>query len=223
MFGKILRSSLIIAVVVALVGALAWFSTPPTQAASPAPQAAQTDEQAQGPRGAGLLVGALVRSTADLSNLKPEDVMKEVRAGKSLAQIASANGSSGDKVVADVVAKAKQRLDRAVAAGRITQDQATTRLTKVQDEATKLVNDTALGQKIERRLDQVKGRAVKAALVKQTADATGLSVRDITQRLRNGESLEQIATSAGKNSADIVQAATDAFRTTAEQVMKETK
>jgi hypothetical protein len=191
--------------------------------AAPAPASSPVAAQQEAFRRGGGLAAALIRSTSDLTGLTGEQVLNELRAGKSLAQIAAANGSSGDAVVQAVVAKVKERLDRLVAAGRLTQAQADQRLATVTTQATEMVNDTTLGQKIDTRIGNRQERAVMAALVQAASDATGLSANDIVTRLRNGESLEQIVRSAGGDPAAVINAATAAFRAAAESAMTATR
>jgi len=191
--------------------------------AAPAPASSPVAAQQESFRRGGGLAAALIRSTGDLTGLTGEQVLNELRAGKSLAQIAAANGSSGDAVVQAVVAKVKERLDRLVAAGRLTQAQADQRLATVTTQATEMVNDTTLGQKIDTRIGNRQERAVMAALVQAAGDATGLSANDIVTRLRNGESLEQIVRSAGGDPAAVINAATAAFRAAAESAMTATR
>ncbi len=191
--------------------------------AAPAPANAPVAAQQEAFRGGGGLAAALIRSTSELTGLTGQQVLDELRAGKSLAQIAAANGSSGDAVVQAVVARIKERLDRLVAAGRLTQAQADERLATVTTRATELVNDTTLGQKIDTRATNRQDRAVTAALVQAASDATGLSASDILTRLRDGESLEQIVRSAGANPTAVIDAATAAFRAAAESAMTATR
>ncbi|MGB9632971.1 MAG: hypothetical protein ACPL8I_06570 [Chloroflexaceae bacterium] len=190
-------------------------------AAAPASSPVATQQEAF--RRGGGLAAVLIRSTSDLTGLTGEQVLNELRAGKSLAQIAAANGSSGDAVVQAVVAKVKERVDRLVAAGRLTQAQADQRLATVTTQATEMVNDTTLGQKIDTRIGNRQERAVMAALVQAASEATGLSASDIVTRLRNGESLEQIVRSAGGDPAAVINAATAAFRSAAESAMTATR
>ncbi len=191
--------------------------------AAPAPGNSPIAAQQEAFRHGGGLAAALIRSTSVLTGLTGEQVLNELRAGKSLAQIAAANGSSGDAVVQAVVAKVKERLDRLVTTGRLTQAQADQRLATVTTRATEMVNDTTLGQKIDTRIGNRQERAVMAALVQAASDATGLSASDIVTRLRNGESLEQIVRSAGGDPVAVINAATATFRAAAESAMTATR
>ncbi|MFQ3660774.1 MAG: hypothetical protein SNJ69_00125 [Chloroflexaceae bacterium] len=212
------RLGLATALVLTLIAAV-----PIVARAAPASANAPVAAQQEASRGGGGLVAALIRSTSELTGLTGQQVLDELRAGKSLAQIAAANGSSGDAVVQAVVARIKERLDRLVAAGRLTRAQADERLATVTTRATELVNDTTLGQTIDTRATNRQDRAVTAALVQAASDATGLSAGDILTRLRDGESLEQIVRSAGANPTAVIDAATAAFRAAAERAMTATR
>ena len=54
----------------------------------------------------------------------PEQIRTEIQAGKSLAQIAQEKGVSRDALKAKILETQKARLDAAVAAGRMTAEQA---------------------------------------------------------------------------------------------------
>ena len=211
----------------ALAAGLAW-SGSPTQAAQNTPQAAIVSEfngpggrgrgEGQGQRQEENVTRAAIKSTADLTKLTTQQVVDAVKGGKSLAQVASANSSSGQAVIDDVVAKAKERLDQAVANGRITQAEADTKLAEIKTKATEVVNDTTLGQKISDR--QAQGGPQNHALVQAAADVTGLDPSAIRDRISNGETLKQIIESSGKTTAEVLDAAVAEFRTRAEEALK---
>jgi polyhydroxyalkanoate synthesis regulator phasin len=76
----------------------------------------------QGQRGPGMFGGG--QAVADLLGMTPEQIRAELQAGKSLAQIAEAKGVSRDALKAKILETQKARLDAAVAAGRMTAEQA---------------------------------------------------------------------------------------------------
>jgi hypothetical protein len=69
----------------------------------------------------------------------------ELENGKSLAQIAKDQGKSVQGLIDALVASAKQKLDQAVAAGRLTKAQESEMLSGLKDRITNLVNSTGLG------------------------------------------------------------------------------
>lgn len=198
----------------ALIGTLAaaWG---PTSAAGRVDQTGQAGNLRDRAKGA-VTTAALVKQSAELTGLEPRAVVEALRGGQSLAQIAAANGSSGQAVVDGVVAKARKLLDRAVANGRMTQAEADAKLAELTTKAGELVNDTALGEKIDKGRDKL----VTAALVPATADITGLEAREIRQRLVSGESLATIISSAGKTTDEVLDKAVEQFRAAAAEALK---
>lgn len=218
----------------ALVGALAaaavWAFAPTPTSAAELDQAitemsAQTQRGTQGQRANGqpaekALAAALINQTSQISGLSRQDVVAELTAGKTLAEVAAANGSSAGAVVAAVSDKAKERLDKQVQSGRISQARADELLKRLETKAGDLMNDASLGGKIADRQAQAQKLAVMPRLVRAAADVTGLPVGDITGRLRDGESMTAIVSSAGKDINTVIDQATADFRSAAEDAVK---
>lgn len=86
-------------------------------------------------------VGDVLKESVDYIGLPADAVKQQLQAGKSLGQIADQRpGRSRDGLVADLEAKAKQRIDAAVAAGTITQAQADQLLPKANAGIVKIVD-----------------------------------------------------------------------------------
>ena len=66
----------------------------------------------------------------------------ELESGKSLAQVAQAHGKSVDGLINALVAAAKDKLDKAVTAGRLTKAQENEMLSHLKDRITSAVNNT---------------------------------------------------------------------------------
>jgi hypothetical protein len=66
-------------------------------------------------------------------------VLNDLRSGKSLAQIAAAQGKTADGLTSVIVASAKVKLDAAVAAGKLTAAQEAALLAKLQTTAAALI------------------------------------------------------------------------------------
>ena len=124
-----MRSSIVktlIGTVVALGLVFGGFGASPTYArqSDSATSAAQSHKRDRCPSeehcGRAPLARALAKETLAQTGLTREQLRAELQAGKSLAQVASANGSSEKAVVDVVIAKVTARLDQAVANGKIT-------------------------------------------------------------------------------------------------------
>lgn len=93
--------------------------------ASTEPQTPSSTAGAKGGRHRPALALAVVRATAKETGLSPKTIRQDLRAGQTLDQIA---GAEAGAVEHDVLAALQARLEKAVAAGRITKDQEAARL-----------------------------------------------------------------------------------------------
>lgn len=83
-------------------------------------------------------------AAGDYLGLTEAQVRANLESGKSLAQVARDRGKSVDGLVDALVAAAKEKLDAAVSAGRLTRAQADERLEDLNDRIAELVNATGL-------------------------------------------------------------------------------
>ena len=86
--------------------------------------------------------GARLDAAATYLGMTPAELRSQLESGKNLAQVARDRGKSVDGLVDALVADAKQKLDQAVAAGRLTKAQETDFLNGLKDRITALVNGT---------------------------------------------------------------------------------
>ncbi len=87
------------------------------------------------------LAGDIYKESVSYLGLPADQVMQQLRAGKSLGDIANVTtGKSRDGLLADLDAKATDRIKAAVAAGTITQAQADLLTPKVDDAIVKVVD-----------------------------------------------------------------------------------
>jgi hypothetical protein len=91
-------------------------------------------------RGFGLGHFGGLDAAASYLGVSEDQLRTELESGKTLAQVAQAHGKSVDGLVDALVAEAKQHVDAAVAAGRLTQAEADQLLNGLRDRITSLVN-----------------------------------------------------------------------------------
>ncbi len=142
---------------------------------------------------AGHARAGLLKAAAQYLGLSRGALTKDLRSGQTLAQIAQAHGKSVSGLQAALLASVKARLDKAVAAGRITAAQEQQRLAAAQ---------TRIAQLVARPLKVGNAKAAKAArgvLLRAAATYLGLQPQALRQQLRSGSSLSQIATAQGKS------------------------
>jgi hypothetical protein len=79
-------------------------------------------------------------AAAEYLGLTQAELRERLRAGSTLAEVARATGKTADGLVAALVADARERLEAAVADGRLTAAQRDRRLERVQERVRALVN-----------------------------------------------------------------------------------
>ncbi len=89
--------------------------------------------------------GPLIDELADALGTTPPKLFAQLRAGKSIADVAKANGKSLDDVRSALKATVKTRLDKAVANDDLTQKQADAILDRVDERLKDLVSGRVLG------------------------------------------------------------------------------
>ncbi|HEU5087467.1 MAG TPA: hypothetical protein VFT99_08480, partial [Roseiflexaceae bacterium] len=147
----------------------------------------------------------LVKATADLSSLTVADIGKQLANSKSLAQIAQEHGTTADAVLQAARATLKTRLDTAVKNGKLTQARADATLAEFDAAAPAVLQQVhPVRQQRQQQANQQQARRLRAALVKATADVTGMTVKDVAAELKTGKSLAQIAQEHGKTVDDIL-------------------
>jgi hypothetical protein len=85
---------------------------------------------------------ATVTAAAASIGVESDGLRRELRDGKSIADVAQANDVDPEKVVADLTASATRRIDAAVAAGKIREERAAALKEHLDERLTKLVNHT---------------------------------------------------------------------------------
>jgi hypothetical protein len=150
-----------------------------------------------GPGSGSLLASDVLANAAAFLGMTPADLATALKGGKTLAQVAVDKGKTAAALITALNAGAKKNVDAAVAAGWITEAQATTLLERLADEVESLVN---AGPPV------VKARG--AGPLAAAATYLGMTVADLRTALQGGKSLAQVATDKGKSVDGLVAALT---------------
>jgi hypothetical protein len=147
--------------------------------------------------------GAGLSTVTTYLGVSASDLLTQLRSGKSLAAIATANGKSVSGLVDALKTAAVKRLDAAVAAGKLTSAQETQIVSTLTQRLTDFVNGVrpAGGFPGKRGGHGPRGGAGKLGAA---ATYLGLSPSALMTQLRSGKSLAQIATAQGKTAAGLV-------------------
>jgi hypothetical protein len=144
-----------------------------------------------GPGGGGPPGAAAI---ATYLGLTADQVRTQLESGKTLAQVATAQGKTVSGLEAAIVADAKSHLDAEVTAGTITAAQETARLADLSSHVDDFVNSTG-PPKGGHGPGGPGGGPASAAI----ASYLGLTRSDLMTQLEAGKTLAQVATAQGKS------------------------
>ena len=139
--------------------------------------------------GTGHGQGLLLKAAVQYIGVGKADVVKDARAGKTLAQIATAHGKTVDGLKAAMLTAVKAKLDTAVGAGKATSAQEQIKL----ERAAKLIDRI-----VNAKIGKVTRRAGKSRLLHAAARYIGVTPKALAADLKAGKSLAQVATTRGK-------------------------
>lgn len=143
------------------------------------------------PRAASAQHGLLPVAAAYL-DLTPLALRRELRSGKSLAQVAAAKGKSVDGLESALLSALRSRVEAAKAAGKIDPARAERLLQRAPQLVERIVNARP-------RARTARARAARGGLLKAAATYLGLTNAQLAAELRSGKSLAQVA--AAKNAS----------------------
>ncbi len=162
------------------------------------------------------LVQLILQITAEQTGLSETEITQQLRDGATLAEIITANGASVETVASEVVTRASEQIEIAVAEGRITRERADEALASLPDLVDRILNgEFRLGDARSERGERPAGSIMQQGLqilIAATATETGMSEREILQAVRSGATLAEIIIENG-GSVDVVIASATATAT----------
>ena len=102
-----------------------------------APERPGKGQRGPGSRGAGVINQAVT----DLLGLTPAELREQLKDGATLAEVATGQGIDPQAVIDEIVGEAQERLDQAVANGRLDQAEADEKLAETTEKITDVVNN----------------------------------------------------------------------------------
>ncbi len=85
-------------------------------------------------------LGGIVSSVAETLGMTPREIVQELKDGRSLAEIGEAKGVSADTLKSTILTAAQDKLDQAVADGKLTQERADKITARLTDNIDKILN-----------------------------------------------------------------------------------
>jgi uncharacterized protein YidB (DUF937 family) len=125
-------------------------------------------------------------------------LQQDLKSEQSLADIASAQGVNEQDVINLLVQQSTDRINKAVAAGKLTQDKATQREANLSAQVKKMVEHKGKGGFVHRRNGQ--------GQLKQVASELGIDPTQLMSQLKAGQSIADIAATQGKDEQTVINA-----------------
>jgi hypothetical protein len=150
------------------------------------------------PRAGNVQQRGLLPVAAAYLDLTPAALRRELRAGKSLAQVATAKGKSVDGLQSALLTAFRSRVQAARAAGKLNGARADRLLLRAPQLIERIVNATPRARKSLARGAR--------GLLKVAATYVGLTNAQLVAELRSGKSLAQVATAKDKSVDGLEQA-----------------
>jgi transposase-like protein len=136
-------------------------------------------------------------TAADTIGISPTDLLAAMKGGDSIADVATSHDVDPQTVIDAVISALNGAIDKAVSDGKITAEQAATIKEKVASRVPKVVN--ANPEQLVRR------RALHAA-VAVSAKTIGVSVEDLRDAIKSGQSVAEVATAHNVDPTTVVNA-----------------
>jgi lambda repressor-like predicted transcriptional regulator len=151
------------------------------------------------PRAENVRQRGLLPVAAAYLDVTPVALRRELRSGKSLAQVAAAKGKSVDGLESALLSALRTKVEAAKAAGKIDASRADRFLQRAPRLVERLVNAIP-------RARAPRARGASAGLLKAASTYLSLTPRQLATELRSGKSLAQVATAKGKSVDGLKQA-----------------
>ncbi len=130
-----------------------------------------------------------IETIAEEAGLTPREVVGQLRDGATPEDVITSNGGSVEAVIADVMSAFDSRIDRALAAGRITDEQAEQLRTQFEVDLRARMTSDVWAQGI--------GRAASVSLLRLAVEQTGLTAAELRDALQGGATLAEVLTANG--------------------------
>ncbi|MGF1504980.1 MAG: hypothetical protein GYB64_16435 [Chloroflexi bacterium] len=136
-----------------------------------------------GPHGPGQPLRGLVHAIAEVTGMEPVEVREARAEGQSFASMLEENGVSVDSFIDEQLVPFEDRLDNAVAEGRLTEEEAAEHLAEAEAQLTEVLNSTDdLPERGPR------GRHDHRGLLRAVVEATGMTPEEVHEARAEGQS-----------------------------------
>ena len=138
---------------------------------------------------------------ANLIGIDARTLWGELKEGKSIAEVAQANGVDPQTIIDALVAEVQAEIDEALAAGRISPEEAAEKSAGIAERITYYVNETAKVLKNDGKRGEDERRELESI-----ANLIGIDLRTLWGELKAGKSIAEVAQANGVDPQTIIDA-----------------
>jgi len=149
-----------------------------------------------------------LKIAAETIKLEPKALARELRSGKSIADVATEHGVDPHTVITALVDAATTKINTARTNGKLTDEQATKLLANLNERVTNAVEHKGPFAAHGRRAQRLRRRARAGG--KLAATTIGVDAKALRDELRSGKSIAEVATEHGVDPNTVVTALVDA-------------
>ena len=144
---------------------------------------------------------AMVNTVADVLDLEKQELISELKSGKTLAEVAQENGVGVEDLIGTLVDLASERMDAAVESGKVTAENAEEKLSSVEERISAMVDRVmpmarGFGGMIRHR----GGHSV----INAASDELGIGKQELVRELRGGNTISGLAAEYGVGTEAII-------------------
>jgi len=159
--------------------------------------------------------------------MEPDELIPQLKEGKSIAQIAEEQGISTSVVVGELLVSVEERLDRAVADGKLSQEQAEEKLSKAEARITEMVQNPALKGIVGHEVNKIRKQDERArqtrGLLHQVCQIVNLEHEELLPQLKEGKKIVEIAQEQGVSRDELLKSLVDTAQNRLDKAVSEGK
>jgi predicted DNA-binding protein YlxM (UPF0122 family) len=136
-------------------------------------------------------------SIASLLGIDQQELLAQLKAGKSIAEIAEAQGKTEQEVIDAIVQIRQQSIDQFVQSGKLTQEKADQIKAELPDQVKQFVEMQGMAKRHLMIMDNN---------LNNIAQEIGITQQELIDQLKAGKSIAEVAEAQGKTEAQLIDA-----------------
>lgn len=140
----------------------------------------------------------IVEETASLLGMSKDDLLAELKKGKSLGEVAKAHGMNNEELTRNLMVLRIQKINEAVIAGKLPAEKAEKIKSRMKEHITYLLSRK--GNEVLEHIDshkRLRHSTLRHFTPSKMAELIGISEQELVSKLKEGRSLSEIAEEQG--------------------------